>query len=105
MMSQHQEGGDSVAQRRLGHVPEWLSISEIRLVLEAFYGAFDGDSAATVQVCQPWDQRRFPPRVTVTELCAWLAEEVERVRVSASAAEANRRGLYGSEAQQRRGVA
>ena len=61
-----------MARRHLGHVPDWLSLAEIRLVLEASYGAFDGDSAATVQVCQPWDQRRFPPRVTVTELCAWL---------------------------------
>ncbi len=94
-----------MARRRLGHVPEWLTLGEIRLVLDAFYGAFDAESAKATLVAQPWDQRRYPPKVSVTDLCAWLSEELERVRCSTSTAEANRQGLYGSDAQQRRGAA
>ncbi|GEM_PF-5916361 len=94
-----------MARRRLGHVPEWLTLSEIRLVLDVFYGAFDAEAAQTTLIAQPWDQRRHPPKVTVAEMCDWLSEEWERVRCSTSAAEANRQGLYGSDAQQRRGAA
>lgn len=95
-----------MARRRLGHVPDWLSIGELRLVLDVFYGAFDTDSAQATFVASPWDQRKYPPRVTVAELCAWLSDELERIRYASPVAEANtRQGLYGSDARQRRDVA
>lgn len=49
-----------MARRRLGHVPDWLSIGELRLVLDVFYGAFDSDSAHATLVASPWDQRKYP---------------------------------------------
>jgi hypothetical protein len=54
-----------MGRRRLGQLPNWLSISEIRLVLEAFCGAFDSESTQPVLVSPPWGQRRYPLQVTV----------------------------------------
>jgi len=96
-----------IVRKRLGHVPDWLTTGELRLVLDVFYGAFDAESAQTITVAQPWDQRRYPPHVTVAEFCAWLADEIDRVRHSVSLAEANtdRQGPFGSDARQGRGAA
>jgi hypothetical protein len=94
-----------MARKRLPHVPDWLTVGEIRLVLEAFYGAFDSDTAQSVFVSSPWDARKYPPRVTVAELCAWLEEELQRVHHSCKSGEAKRQGPYGSGAHQQNRVA
>jgi hypothetical protein len=96
-----------IVRKRLGHVPDWLTIGELCLVLDVFYGAFDAESAQTITVTQPWDQRRYPPRATVAELCAWLVDEIDRVRHSVSLAEANtdRQGPFGGDARRRQGAA
>jgi hypothetical protein len=96
-----------IVRKRLGHVPDWLTIGELRLVLDVFYGAFDAESAQTTMVAQPWDQRRYPQRVTVAELCTWLVVEIDRVRHSVSLTEANtdRQGPFGSDARRGQGAA
>ena len=94
-----------MARKRLAHVPDWLTLGEIRLVLEAFYGAFDSDTAPTVMVSSPWDARKYPPRVTIAELCAWLEEERERVQHTCKSGEAKGQGPYGSGAHRHSGAA